>query len=203
MCGVLLCVCRHFRLFARDVTVLCGCIRVFVIFPPIFCVGVAVGRPFTLELLYTANKAVWSLAAFHSACDNKGATLCLFRTSVGGVVRVCGGFTTAAWESCSPPKYKTCAKTCLISVANGSGAFPVTFAPVLEPKYAIYCYSVCGPDYGGWSEMCISRYFALYSNYPQSGGRFSIAGVTDNIFVGTANNNKYLAVDCVEVWRVV
>ena len=50
----------------------------------------------TATLLYRASRDGWKYADFHSRCDNKGATITLFRTDDG---RVCGGFTSVSWDT--------------------------------------------------------------------------------------------------------
>ena len=50
----------------------------------------------SLNLLYRGSRDGWKYVDFHSRCDNKGATLTLFKTDDG---RVCGGYTAESWES--------------------------------------------------------------------------------------------------------
>ena len=47
-------------------------------------------------LLYRGSDHGWSASDFHSRCDNKGATISLFKILNGDCI---GGFTTAQWCS--------------------------------------------------------------------------------------------------------
>ena len=50
----------------------------------------------SLTLLYRGSREGWNYIDFHSRCDNKGATLTLFKTDDG---KICGGYTKESWES--------------------------------------------------------------------------------------------------------
>ena len=49
-------------------------------------------------LLYRGSIHGWKLLDFHSRCDEKGPTICLFKIKDGDCI---GGYTTAQWKS--PP----------------------------------------------------------------------------------------------------
>ncbi len=46
-------------------------------------------------LLYRASTNGWKRADFWKYCNDKGPTLCIFKSSVG---RIFGGFTMATWS---------------------------------------------------------------------------------------------------------
>ena len=50
-----------------------------------------------ITLLYDATKDGWNAADFHAACDNKGATVTLAKSSTGS--DYFGGFADVSWAS--------------------------------------------------------------------------------------------------------
>ncbi len=47
-------------------------------------------------LLYRGSENGWEPGYFHSMCDNKGPTICLFKTKDGDCF---GGYTSTSWQS--------------------------------------------------------------------------------------------------------
>lgn len=50
----------------------------------------------SFKLLYRGSRDGWTAKDFHRKCDNKGPTLCLFRSTKD---YLCAGFTSVSWSS--------------------------------------------------------------------------------------------------------
>jgi hypothetical protein len=50
----------------------------------------------TLTLLYRGSKHGWNACDFHTRCDKKGPTICLFQIKDGDCI---GGYTKVNWSS--------------------------------------------------------------------------------------------------------
>jgi hypothetical protein len=53
-------------------------------------------RPLNAIILYRGSEHGWKRKDFHSRCDNKGPTICLFKIKNGDCI---GGYTNALWSS--------------------------------------------------------------------------------------------------------
>ena len=71
------------------------------------------------NLLYRGSADGWMYKDFHTKCDKKGPSICLFQSSNG---RKCGGFTTQSWSNRDDAKQDT--KSFLFSLDNKL-VFPV------------------------------------------------------------------------------
>ena len=130
-----------------------------------------------LKLLFRASKDGFSAKSFHSKCDNKGATITIVRSEHNHVF---GGFTTQSWESPSDGKWKTDDKAWLYVLraqpsilAKYHFTLPLIF-PILKEMQdqAIFCYSSCGPMFGGGNDITIKNNSNVnifsFSNFPHS-----------------------------------
>jgi len=107
------------------------------------------------ELLYRASRDGWAKSAFHSKCDNKGATLTIAKTSEGYVF---GGYIDVPWTSQNNGDWKSSEEAFLFSLRCHAGLAPTKLK--LKPdrnKYAVYHRSDYGPTFGGWHDLCIGR----------------------------------------------
>ena len=59
--------------------------------------------PFARKIFQASAENDWSAEAFHRACDGKGPTLSVLKTTDG---RIFGGFTEVSWESPKEAFYK-------------------------------------------------------------------------------------------------
>jgi len=95
-----------------------------------------------LELLYRGSRDGFLASAFHSKCDNKGATLTVVKAQ--GSNYVFGGYTAGNWTSSMG--YSS-AETWLFSLHNGTGKpFKLSSS---NPSYNFYNNSSFGPTFGG------------------------------------------------------
>ena len=103
--------------------------------------GQAVG-----DCLYRGSVDGMTPAAFHGACDGKGATLTLIRADEGGRVCVFGGYTSTPWDSRGTPV--SCGDAFLFCVTGPHctlARFPL--APAKASR-AILCCPTWGPNFG-------------------------------------------------------
>lgn len=95
---------------------------------------------------------------FHTRCDDRGPTLTLIQTQHG---YVCGGYTSASWDSVSD--FKACRHAFLFSVLGPgmSESSAVTHLPLRhdadQASHAIRCRSECGPFFGNGDFRVIAR----------------------------------------------
>lgn len=98
------------------------------------------GFPVNLRLLYRASKDGFESTVFHSQCDNKGPTLCLFRSGKDKE-KTFGGFSDKSWRN----------SLCFMA-SKESFLFSVTSEKKLRPfrnyERALFCSPKAGPSFG-------------------------------------------------------
>ena len=104
----------------------------------------------SLQLLYRGSRDGWKYRDFHDRCDNKGATLTLFKTDDG---RVCGGYTSVSWESPKSWEFKADPSAFVFSVDH-QRVFNINND---QTHQAICCDSIRGPSFGYIG--CIGAFF--------------------------------------------
>ena len=88
-------------------------------------------------LLFRGSRDGWKCIDFHSRCDNKGATVVLFKTDKN---KRCGGYTSANWHSGG--KWESDKSAFLFSL-DLKRKFSIT-----NPLHTIACFSTHGPYFG-------------------------------------------------------
>ena len=90
-------------------------------------------------LLYRGSEHGWNFIDFHSRCDKKGPTICLFKIKDGDCI---GGYTNAQWSSEDELVDDIDAMLFNLSCYRHYPTKRVT-------KNEIFCYKGCGPRFGG------------------------------------------------------
>ena len=98
----------------------------------------------SVELIYRASKDGWSPLDFHRTCDGKGATLCLFRSSLG---YLSAGYTSKPWGSeiqrVEDPDAFLCVLTNKLQILRQTGSKKSKITPVMHLPLS-------GPRFGGF-----------------------------------------------------
>jgi len=103
-------------------------------------------------LIYRGSKDGWGYADFHRCCDNKGATVTLFKTDKG---RRFGGFSSVSWDKSKAFKQDT--KSFLFSLDLE------LYFPIADPSKSIACSSNLGHAFG-ISGADLSAFDAPFNN---------------------------------------
>lgn len=144
------------------------------------------------QLLFRASRDGFTAQAFHSRCDNKGPTVTIVKSGDN----IFGGFTEISWTShCN---WVPCHESFLFSLVNPHGLGPIKIPEIKSKENAIFCNTNCGPTFGGWYNLHISRNAnktnSSYSNLSHS---FNFLPDTDLSLTGC----KYFSVTDYEVFR--
>jgi len=162
-----------------------------------------VNKTFKPELLYRASRDGWDVSAFHSKCDNKGATLTIAKTSKGYVF---GGYSDVPWTSCyGGGDWKSSEDAFLFSLKCHAGLAPTKMK--LRPgknKKAVGHGSSRGPIFGCGHDLCIG-----YDGPELKNGKSNIGetyelpnGASNTFLTGKVGLNDLFEVSEVEVFRV-
>jgi hypothetical protein len=149
------------------------------------------------ELIYRATKDGFTASAFHTKCNDKGATIIIVKSKSN---QVFGGFNPAAWTSSG-------------SYASEAGAFIFQLNKKQKMEQyqnhgnAIYNYASYGPSFGGGHDLMLcDNCNTTNSSYSNLGYTYKCpAGIT----YSTTEAQNYLAgsynflVDEVEVFKIV
>lgn len=145
-------------------------------------------------LLYRGSRDGWQAFDFHSRCDNKGATITLFRSDKG---RRIGGYTGQSWDSLNRAKADSSA---FLFALDQKMKYPVQ-----QAGSAIYCGSTIGPKFGGVSDelgaMNTPFNQAGYGQSLPGGNAFNIPKDASGNSVLT-NTNGGFNIQEIEVWLV-
>ena len=102
-------------------------------------------------LLYRASENGFGAKDFHSKCDGNANTLTIIKAN--GTSNVFGGFTCAAWDSRG--QWRQDGNAFLFSLVNQDNK-PIKMK-IIEPQFAIYCFSSYGPIFGGGHDILIEN----------------------------------------------
>ena len=122
------------------------------------------------ELLYRLTKDGNSIQKFHELCDNKGATLVLYRTQNGMKL---GGFSPLSWDI-KTGGYKNDWDTFVFSLTRKEKY------PKKSISYSIYCNSSYGPYFRHFGIEDDMEIFKIYLNSTFQG--LEKISNTDNIY---------------------
>jgi hypothetical protein len=151
----------------------------------------------TLSLLCHSSEHGFGAAAFHSLCDNKGATVTLIKSTNGSVF---GGYSDKSWKSDYTRVHSN--NAFLFSFVNPSGSEPIKMALTgVRNEGAICCYPNCGPVFGSGCDLLISDNCDMNTNsYSELGTTYSVpAGQNSETFLTGA---KRFTVSAIEVFAV-
>ena len=107
------------------------------------------------KLLFDGQRDGGQTSIFHSFCDNKGPTITFIQTDDN---RRIGGFTMKNWENASSGKSISDDKAFIFDLDLNEKY------DVNNPGYAIYCYKIYGPTFGGHHNIKLDENFCSDKN---------------------------------------
>jgi hypothetical protein len=102
------------------------------------------------ELLYRASRDGWASNCFHKRCDNRGPTLCVFKSTNNCMF---GGYTDRPWTSMNC--YQASAHAFLFSLRGIDRTDAVRLGVERNGGHAIYCGANQGPTFGGGYDLSV------------------------------------------------
>lgn len=151
-------------------------------------------------LLYSGSIHGWKYFDFHSRCDNKGPTICLFKVKDGDCI---GGFTRASWSSPPYPGKHIGQCDSMLFNLSSRNCFPSIKGNQIEIK----CRSDHGPYFssGSGGELTASdepfnEYEKCCSLANKPGYHIPIDDLGNNML--TNKKNGYFTITELEVWEV-
>ncbi|CAB4393430.1 unnamed protein product [Rhizophagus irregularis] len=107
--------------------------------------------PYEFNLLYRASRDGNTAAAFHTKCDNKGATIVIvkFKNSE----QIIGGYNPLFWDSSNSEK--STIDSFIFSIADKNNFQSAKVVYSNGSLYSIRNYSHCGP-YFGWNNLFVN-----------------------------------------------
>eukprot|EP00698_Gefionella_okellyi_P013178 TRINITY_DN3594_c0_g1_i2.p1 TRINITY_DN3594_c0_g1~~TRINITY_DN3594_c0_g1_i2.p1 ORF type:complete len:474 (-),score=99.63 TRINITY_DN3594_c0_g1_i2:1850-3235(-) len=145
-------------------------------------------------LLYKASRDGSSAAAFHSHCDNKGATLTVVQTDTEHVF---AALNTTRWQSSLSGIYIQSKDNCLVGIRGPYTSTRVTRIPITSALYGSYSHVQCGPMFGD-GDLVIGAQNTGLSGTCDIGKAYRAAGVDAEMFAGA----QQFTVRDYEVWAV-
>ena len=152
-------------------------------------------RSLKSTLLYRGSDHGWNIIDFHSRCDNKGHTICLFKVKEGDCI---GGFTTAQWLSDPwPGTFVRDNEAMLFNLST------CRFFPTNKQGSELFCSKNYGPYFGNFElsireepfngdNMCRSYPNRSYFSIPVEGGKNMLSN----------KEVEYFTISELEVWQV-
>ena len=136
-----------------------------------------------MELIYRGSRDGSKSDNFHSKCDNKGPTICLYKNEKGNIF---GGYASISWTSDN--KQHSAPESFIFTLENIHKTNPTKF-PSKNTNNDVSHYSNCGPEFFG--DIYIKSDFNntnTTSDFPNSYD--DILGKGKSIFTGEIDNNK-------------
>jgi len=149
-----------------------------------------------LKLLFRASRDGYNATAFHSACDNKGATLTVIKSGSGQYIF--GGYNPESWHTSGSYVSSGC---WLFSLDNPSHT-PLKMTQ--SNSNGAYCGSGYGPTFGGGHDLHINSSMQSTSNYSSPSSFTSMASGYSGYFSNSTLAGGYnFVVEELEVFTVV
>ena len=148
------------------------------------------------ELIYKASRDGFDANAFHSRCDNQGATITLIQSSNNYLF---GGYTATPWTS--DGSYKGDTSAFLFTLINPHAIPPTKYMTnPANVQYAVHHNGGYGPTFGGGHDLNVANSSnannSSYSGFPHA--YYDTTGKGSNTFTG-ANN---FATSDIEVYKL-
>jgi len=116
--------------------------------------------PYEFNLLYRASRDHGNTAAaFHSKCDNKGATIVVVK--ITNSKQIVGGYNPLFWDSSDSGKYTMDSFIFSFTDKNNLQSSNVVYSK--GDKYSIYCGRNNGPAFGKCCDLYCSNNGTWYS----------------------------------------
>ncbi|CAB4430989.1 unnamed protein product [Rhizophagus irregularis] len=123
--------------------------------------------PFNFNLLYRASRDGDTAAAFHTKCDNKGATIVVVK--VTNSEKIVGGYNPLSWDSSSG--WVSTYDSFLYAFANKDPQSAVIGYDSNSNQYSIRCQSDFGAAFGQSCDLVFSNglWYSISLSYPEVG----------------------------------
>ncbi|GBB87677.1 hypothetical protein RclHR1_14160003 [Rhizophagus clarus] len=122
--------------------------------------------PYHFKLIYRASRDGNTAKAFHTRCDNKGATIVVAK--VRNSELIVGGYNPLSWDSDSR-RYVTTKNSFIFSFTDRSNLQTAKVGHINEGYFvcAIYCYKHYGPTFGSGHDLfhCEGTTWKSYNEY--------------------------------------
>ena len=142
-----------------------------------------------MELLYRGTRDGKSCNDFHNKCDNKGPTICLYKSEKGYIF---GGYSPISWTSSG--NWKELNDSFIFTLTNIYDKS--TKFPHIEGNDSVYHYSSHGPTF---NDFYIKDNFKYELNFPRC--YKDVLGKGKSIFTGD-NNDSSLNIKEIEVFKL-
>lgn len=141
-------------------------------------------------LLYRASRDGKTAAAFHSKCDNRGATIVVVK--IKNSEQIAGGYNPLSWDSNG--KNKSTKNSFIFSFKDKNNFQSVNVANSKGDQYSVRCRSHCGPYFG---------YRDLYVNHNENDKNPDIWNSWYERSYPTLNLPNVFIVEDYEVFQVI
>jgi len=150
-----------------------------------------------LKLLFRGSKDGFNAGAFHSKCNNQGATLTVVKAQ--NRPNIFGGYTSMSWSSSNT--YLQC--ECWLFSLVSSGGKPIKFVSAATTN-AAYDNPGYGPTWGGGHDLHINSNMQSNSNYSSPSNYTQAApGYTGFLTQETLAGSYNFMVEEIEVFKVI
>ncbi len=112
--------------------------------------------PYGFNLLYRASRDGYTAAAFHSKCDDKGATIVIAKVKNSG--QIIGGYNPLQWDSSN--SNKSTKDSFIFSFTDKNNLQSANVVYSKGDQYSVQCLSHCGPVFS-YSDL-----YVRYDNDP-------------------------------------
>ena len=121
------------------------------------------------KLSYQGSRDGFGSDKFHSLCDIKGESVTIIKSSDGFVF---GGYSSASWDTQNKHRqWENAPDSFIFTISNPHGIQPTQYS-LIQPQYAIYHHSGCGPRFGGGNDIGVSSDCNTnnksFTNFPHS-----------------------------------
>ena len=144
-----------------------------------------------MELLYRGTRDGKSCKDFHNKCDNKGPTICLYKSEKGYIF---GGYSPISWKSSSSGEWPKINDSFIFTLTNIYDK-PTKF-PHIEGQDSVAHYSNQAPSF---DDICINDNFSCELYFPR--GHKDILGKGRSIFNGDNNTEEFYLKE-IEVFKL-
>jgi hypothetical protein len=141
-------------------------------------------------LLYRASRDGKTAAAFHSKCDNRGATIVIVK--IKNSEQIAGGYNPLSWDSSG--NNKSTKDSFIFSFTDKNNFQSANVANSKGDQYSVRCRSHCGPYFG---------YRDLYVNHNENDKNPDIWNSWHERSYPTLNLPNAFVVDDYEVFQVI
>lgn len=137
-----------------------------------------------MELLFRGTRDGMNSNSFHSKCDHKGQTICLYLNDKGYIF---GGYASIPWTS--DGSYHPAPESFIFTLTNIHCLSPTKF-PVKKSDEGVYHHTDRGPTFGSSCDITIVKNFSEQNNTDFPCRYQDLSNKGRSIFTGDFDNNK-------------